>query len=290
MNNFLLAFSFLFCQTVFAQIPSGTDIFLADCNFQKGQSKLETPINITSRQGYDNQPCFSPDGKTIYFVAIKEDKQADIYAYSTLTNTLSQITQTQESEYSPRPIDNDFLSNVRVESDSSQRLKLFSLSDNSVSAICPDLDSIGYYNWIDAHNFVFFKITNPSSLWLMDNKNCKEKLIATNIGRSIHPKSNSEIYFTQFVDSTSWICSLDLNTLKIDKIVACLHGSEDFAVITNTNFIQGNKSKLFNFNPKKSTTWIEIADFKANGVSAIKRISINQQKSKIAFVNDASNP
>ena len=46
------------------------------------------PVNITNRSGYDNQPSFSKDEKSIYFTSIRNDKQADIYLYNIKSNLL----------------------------------------------------------------------------------------------------------------------------------------------------------------------------------------------------------
>ena len=39
-----------------AQGPPGTDIWLADLTLRDGRVSLGTPVNVTARAGYDNQP------------------------------------------------------------------------------------------------------------------------------------------------------------------------------------------------------------------------------------------
>ena len=282
---------FLFPFYSFAQIPNGTDIFLADCKFNQQKIIIENPVNITQREGYDNQPRFADDGKSIYYVAIKEDKQADIYNYDIATKAIKLLTTTAESEYSPiiTPNQKSF-SVVRVEKDSTQRLWQFPLDCSRPSLVCSGIDSIGYYNWVSDTSFVFFKVTEPPTLWLANTKNNSEKYLTNKCGRSIHKKNNSEIYFTQVIDTTRWICSMNLNDKKIKPIVACISGSEDFIAPEKGYFIEGSGSKLFSYSDVKSKTWQQIADFSQQGVASIKRISMSNDKTKIAFVSDNSKP
>src|SRR5262245_35323717 len=95
-------------------VPS-TDIFLVELSGDKGQLKLGKPRNITGRKGYDNQPVFLADGKSLFYTSIREDNQADIYQYDIAKGSARQITATKESEYSPTVTpDGKSLSVVRV--------------------------------------------------------------------------------------------------------------------------------------------------------------------------------
>ncbi|MBC7861791.1 MAG: PD40 domain-containing protein, partial [Bacteroidia bacterium] len=82
-----------------AQLPD-SDIWLFSIGKTKKGIILKEGKNITNRPGYDNQPYFTPDGKSMLFVAIKEDKQSDIYKYDFRSKKILQLTQTQTSEYS----------------------------------------------------------------------------------------------------------------------------------------------------------------------------------------------
>ena len=46
-----------------AAAPPATDIYLADLRVADGRVQVGTPVNVTARPGYDNQPFFLPDGR-----------------------------------------------------------------------------------------------------------------------------------------------------------------------------------------------------------------------------------
>jgi Tol biopolymer transport system component len=138
----LYLFSFLLlCTTLRAQMPD-TDIWLFDLE-QKGDSFiLSKGMNITDRPGYDNQPSFSPDGKFIYYTSYR-DGQADIYRYELASNIVKPFCQTPESEYSPTVTpDGKFVSVVRVEKDSAQRLWKFPVAGGPPLLVFKNIDSI----------------------------------------------------------------------------------------------------------------------------------------------------
>lgn len=290
MKFYLILFPIFLFSRILAQLPVGTDIFLATCNLKGASKTIGTPINITNREGYDNQPSFSKSDTAVLYVAVKADGQADIYSYLCTKKSTTQITKTIESEYSPKidPDENGF-SVVRVEQDSAQLFWKYGLKEGPLLR-CKKMDSIGYYNWVNDSTLAFFKVTSIPTLWMANTNTCSEKMLATNIGRSIQTKSTHELYYTQLLDSVRWIIQLDISSGKEKKIIACLTGSEDFALTQENDFIMGSGSKLYFFNASKSKDWKEIADFKKYGVSNIKRISISTKGDKIAFVNDAQTP
>jgi Tol biopolymer transport system component len=65
-----------------AQAPPSTDIFLVDVSFQKSPPTIGRPLNVTVREGYDNQPMFLPDGGSFFYTSIREGRPTDIYRYT----------------------------------------------------------------------------------------------------------------------------------------------------------------------------------------------------------------
>ncbi len=291
MKIILLALSLFFSAHLFSQLPSGTDVFLADCILTKSLKAAKDPINISNRKGYDNQSFFSKDGKQLYYVSVKEDGQSDVYAYTLATKSTIQITHTLESEYSPKPtLDGKYISVVRVEKDSAQLFWKYLIKDKKPFVICSNIDSIGYYQWVNDTNFIFFKITEIPTLWLASTNSCSERKIASSIGRSLQSKSNHEFYYTQLIDSVRWIVQQELAFGRIEKIIPCLKGSEDFAIFSKSILLMGSGSKLYFYDINTSKDWVAFADFSTQGINAIKRISINNDGNKIAFVNDSGTP
>ena len=288
MKKILTVCCLQFSIHIYSQIPTGTDIWLLDMKYDKGAFSFSNAINITNREGYDNQPAFSPDDKYILYSAIHEDKQADIYKYDIKTKGTSKFTNTPESEYSPTFMPGGkYISSVRVEieKDSAQRLWKFSAEGGNAQLVMDKIDSVGYHCWINNDSLVLFILTKPFTLQAVNIRDQKTKIIAANIGRSIH-SFNKQVFFTKEIDSTKWICSIDKKEIIL-KTIACIKNSEDF-VLYKEYFIMADKNKLFKYTPGKSTGWEEIADLKQFGITKVTRIAISHDGKKMALVDNKS--
>src|SRR6266852_4575492 len=73
--------------------PPSSDVFIVDVKSRDGQMRFGQPVKITNTVGYNNQPSFLPDGRSILYTSIR-DKQADIYRYDIRANSTTQVTNT----------------------------------------------------------------------------------------------------------------------------------------------------------------------------------------------------
>src|SRR5690348_15931626 len=55
--------------------PPGTDIWVATLSVRHDTVVIGRPENVTHRLGYDNQPAFTPDGRSVLYTSIGADGQ-----------------------------------------------------------------------------------------------------------------------------------------------------------------------------------------------------------------------
>ncbi|MGH7454780.1 MAG: TolB family protein [bacterium] len=273
----------VWCQTA----PPAVDIFLVDMKMRDGQVELGKPVQITEWKGYDNQPSFLPDGKSLLYTSIRDDGQADIYRYNIADNTITRITQTSESEFSPTIMpDGNHFSVVRVEMDSTQRLWKFPITGGEPALVLENVKPVGYHAWADASTAALFVLGNPLTLQIADLRTGKAEIVAENIGRSLHkiPKQEA-ISFVHKVGENEWLIKrLDLKTRAITTFVKTLPGSEDCAWTPQGILLMGQDSKLFQCDPKKNGEWQEIADFAGAGLKEITRLAVSSKADRLALV------
>ena len=266
-----------------------TDIFIADLKIEGGHIEVSSLLNITNRDGYDNQPMFLPDGKSLFYTSIRKDGQADIYRYNLSTKSTIRITQTKESEYSPTIMPNgkDF-STVRVEADSSQRLWRFSFDGEEASLLLEKIKPVGYHAWASRQMIALFVLGSPNSLYLADVTNGMSEKVSKNIARSLHkiPGRDAISFVHKVSENDWWIKKLKLEGKKIIPLVQTLEGSEDFAWTPDRSILMAQGSKLFKWKSDEDQNWIEVADFKNAGLTGITRIAVNPTGDKIALVSN----
>ncbi|MBI5215133.1 MAG: hypothetical protein HY960_05220 [Ignavibacteriae bacterium] len=273
-----------------AQPLPSTDIYLANISTQDSHLIIDNPINVTNRNGYDNQPSFLGP-KLLLFTAIYEDEQADIYTYNIQHRYITRLALTEESEYSPTPMPTrGYFSVVRVEKDSTQRLWNFNPVNSTPNLILKTIKPVGYHCWIDSHRVALFILGTPNTLQIVELQTEKATILDTNIGRSLHkiPGKEAFSYVKKWNDSTWFIIEYDVQTKEIKPIIQTLRGSEDYVWTPNGEILMGRQSNLFCFKPETDSTWSEVADFSKFGIMDIKRLAVSPDGKRIAIVaNDA---
>jgi dipeptidyl aminopeptidase/acylaminoacyl peptidase len=264
------------------------DVFLASLSLRGDDVRLGTPANVTARAGYDNQPSFSPDGTALYFTSVRDDAQADIYRYDIATRATTRITVTApESEYSAAVIGGGAaLAVIRVERDSTQRLWRLPLGAGTPAVLLPGVKPAGYFAFADEERIALFVLGTPATLQLAHLRTGAVDTIVANVGRSLHriPAQRLISYVSRAYQENLWIMSLDPDTRSIAPIAKLPPGTEDYAWLPDGRLVAGQGSKLLVCDPKRTAEWKEVADWSAAGVTAISRLAVSPDGTRIAVV------
>jgi hypothetical protein len=257
--------------------------------------EMSTPQFLTNfnKEGYNNQPYFMSD-KELYFTAqMPEDTtQTDIYSLNLENNTLTRVTATLESEYSPTFVpplgrtQNYEFSVIRVEQDGSQVLWKYPMNrKDDGKIVLPIQKGIGYHFWADYRDLALFVVGEPSKMLLADSRNETTQYVTSNIGRCFKDLPDGSIAFVEKMSKTTWLLKkLNTRTLRTSLITATLSQSEDFVTLRDGTIIMANGTSLYKFNQRKDTTWRKIADLSYYGMKNITRMAINGAQTKLAIV------
>jgi dipeptidyl aminopeptidase/acylaminoacyl peptidase len=270
-----------------AQQPPSTDIYLAPLTVRGTRVELGTPVNVTRRQGYDNQPRFSRDGGTLYFTSVRgaAGSQADIWRLDLASGEAAPFTETPESEYSPTVTpDGRALSVVRVERDSAQRLWRFPLDGGRPTLVLEHIKPVGYHAWLDAHILALFVLGDPNTLQLADTRTGRADTVARGVGRTLAqvPGKRALGLVQKRGPHDWWLASLFPATRTVTPLVKLPDGVEDFAWLPDGSAIVGQGSRLLRW--RSGGQWEEVADLGSSGVESITRIAVSPMGDRIAVV------
>lgn len=266
---------------VYAQLPD-TDIWLFDIVSGKDSIVISNPQNITNRNGYDNQPAFSPDGKYILYTSIRDEKQSDIYKYDIQSKQNTQFTSTTTSEYSPTFMpDGKNISVVMVEPDSTQRLWKISVKSKKEKVLVKEVDSVGYYTWFSGKRIAVYILTEPHSLNLISEKYPMVKFVDDSIGRCFKYHNAFLLYSKKMKDGRYVIKLFNLPGWHTSETKTIIE-SEDFEVLSD-KIIYGLDSKLYEVKLHSQNKKM-IADLSSFGIIGITRIAMSPDGKKIAIV------
>src|SRR5882757_6841126 len=134
------------CLVSFSQ--TGSEIYLFDMKFSKGQVTLSNGINITHHKGYDNQPFFHPSRPIIYYSSFNDSGRSDIKYYNYETKETKNLTLTHEREYSPTITpDEKFISCIIQRDNGAQELAKFPINGGKPEVLVWHL-KVGYHAWV----------------------------------------------------------------------------------------------------------------------------------------------
>ena len=262
----------------------GTEVYLFDLQYAGGEYSISNPINLSNNPGYDNQPSFLPNGKSLLFVSTR-DGQTDAVRYDIESGELTFLTETPGSEYSPTKIPGqDYFSTIVLEKDGKQLLWKYPLQGGEPQVVVED-SVIGYHCWYDESTLFSFVLGDISTLQQTDKQTGESQILIENVGRSLHKIPGKKAI--SFVDKStdSWIIkSYDPQKKRYKELTQTLEGSEDYAWTPEGVIIMGKESKLYRIKPGKDDSWDLVVNLESFDLSGVTRLSVSPKGDKIAVV------
>jgi hypothetical protein len=282
----LFVYSLFISFSAFAQLPE-TDIWLFKIEKKDRHYFYSNPLNVTHRKGYDNQPSFSTDGKSILYVSIGDDKQADIYSYDIKKKQAINLTKSEVSEYSPTIIPSHLgFSTVVVEKDSSQRIWQYNLDGTFDKIIAETTDSIGYHTWLNKDTMLYYKLTQPHSLRAVNLKNSEDVWICDNPSRAFKKIGKGSQFIYAIKDSTKIHYRIYNPTLRESKLYATAIGvNEDFIWHQEFGLVISDNSDLKKYN-EQTKTWDILFSFSNVGIKRITRFNFDSKTKQLVIVDN----
>ncbi len=263
-----------------------SDLWLAELD-AKLPGKIKIATNITNRPGYDNQPSFSKNGKLIYFVSVREDKQADIYSYSPGSKKIIQITKTKESEYSPNETTyGNFLSVLHVTTDSIQTVKLLDLKTFTISSSnFSSFDSAGYYHFLNADTVLYYKLTQPHTLRYFVNSTGKDNVLAEHPCRTFKKVDRSTFMFGVKDSVSTRYFLYDVRLQKASLYASMNSVNEDMIWHPQHGLLISNQATILKYN-KTAEKWEALYDLSSFGIKKITRFCFDSKNKYLVVVNN----
>jgi len=270
-----------------AQAQPGTDVWVADLTVRAGRVTLSTPVNLTARAGYDNQPAFLPDGSGLLFTRIGADGQADVWRYDFAAHGAHALTTTPESEYSPTPIPGTGrISVVRVERDSTQRLWRFDADGSHPALLLDQLKPVGYHAWATDRILALFLLGDPNALVLATVGGDRADTVARNIGRSLQTvPGRRAVSYVQLKDSSeAWLMEVDAGTGAVRRLMRLPSGAEFHAWTPGGLVLVSDGTTLYQWDPRGAGPWQPVADLGALGLVGVTRLAVSPAGDRLALV------
>lgn len=289
MNKFTILILAILINLV-GSSQTNTDVFVFDTQWHDDSLEITDGLNISRRDGYDNQPFFTSDGGLLYYTSIRDDGQADIYRYDCTKKSVACLDRSAEtSEYSANQTpDRTGVSVVRVEEDSTQRIWEYDTEKEKWTVLAKKVEKVGYYAWIDESTLAAFILqdNNEHKLELIqDDKS--SGTIAENVGRCIQkvPNKNAVSFVVKTEDA--WLINhYNINDQTTTTLCQTMTDVEDFAWTPSGKLVAALGSVLYQLDPAVTDNeWIPVADLSDYEITSISRIAVSPFGKHIAIVS-----
>jgi Tol biopolymer transport system component len=242
---------------------------------------------VTNRKGYDNQPYFTPDGRSILYSAVHDSDQADIFRYDLASGVTTRITSTHESEYSPTLSPNGkFITVVRVELDSTQRIWKMKLDGTKPKVLMTEVTDIGYYCWLNKKLMAVWTV-GDTTLSIVKVKEQVLRPIARPAGRSFHLASNlSKIAYIKKSTKKQVHTVMQYNFISgaTDTLAATFEGAEDIVSNPSGEVMIGSQGNIYSLLPDIDSDWQLWSSTVEHGVFKFYRMAMSPDGTKLAVV------
>lgn len=282
-RNFLAAFLFLCPLLGKAQAPD-TEVYLFDLIKNETGYGLENPINISNKTGYDNQPNFISNTEIVF--ASTYENQTDIVKYNIEDKSLTRITDTPGSEYSPTLTpDGKYISAILLEQDGTQLLWQYPIEGGDPEILIPEL-KIGYHCWMGRKDLFAFVLGQPNTLQYCQTGKSKSAIVVTNPGRSLHRIPNSrKLSYIKKEDEDLWLInSYDKGSDKAEYIIETVIGAEDMTWMPDGIILMGKDNVIYSYNPKVDDDWQKFASLESFSLTNVTRMDVSPNGEKLAIV------
>jgi DNA-binding beta-propeller fold protein YncE len=281
----LLIFTLFLGAKVIAQ--QGSDIYLFNFKIDQNQFTLSNARNITNSPGYDNQPYFMPDGKSLLYSSDDGFGQTDIYRYFIQGQNERRLTFTPNSEYSPTVTpDGESYSCIILERDGNQYLWKYPIK-GAIPQKVTSINNVGYHCWVNEDNLGLFVVGEPNTLKHLDLTNDEDNTItsAPGVTLTVAPDNGKMITYADLSDSHHWyIKEFNIETQESVTLIETIKKSQYYTWTPTGILLSGDGKRIYKFDPKQDEDWVELANLGDYGIKEFTRLAVSPKGDMLAVV------
>lgn len=282
LSKVLVVFTALGC--ISAQAVPGTDISLFKILTSKQGISLEFEKTLVKRPGYDNQPAFTLESKSILYTKMIGE-QTDIWEAQLSDGTLKAITKTLESEYSPTPLGANTFSSVIAHEGKQTLWKIVDGKHHSL--LSGEIEPVGYHTWTAEHYVAMFRLAEPHELVLYSviARGGPGTLIAKDIGRSLAAEPvDGLLFYIQNSGEDAWLTEYNLEQGSARELLRLFPGQQDFAWHRDIGFIHSDGQSLY-LSSREAPNWVKLEVTDNPKFKDISRLAISPSGEWLAVVH-----
>ncbi len=265
------------------------DIYLFDVVTAENSFSIANGRNVTKRVGYDNQPWFTPSGKSFLFTANYQPDRTDVYEFELESREIQQVTDSPDQEYSPQiSEDNQTLSFVTDGETANQSIWSIDRNGKNFTWVLKDLgerEPVGYYAWNRSTKQILFWSRYGFSLRLVDLQKNTARYItgdAIPVSPQIIPETTNFSFVHRQGNGEVWIKELNPITFAVRPLVMIVGTNHHYGWTPCGSILMAQGTKLQQWRP--GGKWETVADFSEYKMQSPTRLAVSPDGKTMAVV------
>ncbi len=288
MKLFTIIFVLMLCgSAVFTQAPD-SEIYLFSIEKKDGKFLFTNGENISQNAGYDNQPSFSLDSKSVFFTSNRRENNFDIYAYSLADKKISPVITSAANEYTAKEFDKDTLHFVREGEGQLMTVFKFDRPTKKETPAFKINEPVAYYAF-NAKGDALVWVRYAFMMHFVNTEKGINRYIADYAQPSVPhliPETDNFSFMQRHPDDSLWIKEFNSETKAVRPIITSKDGKKDYAFMPDGSLLIGSGSKLFRFDEKADKDWVLLADLVSFGIKDITRMTVSPDGKYLALVDN----
>ncbi len=275
-------------QAGFAQAIPDSEIHLFSIDKKDGKYAFTNGKNITNTKGYDNQPSFSLDSRSIFFTSSRRDNNFDIYEYNLSNGKVSAITASESGEYTGKELDKNTITFVREGKDQLMTVIKYDRRTKQETSAFTIKEPVAYYAFNKAGDALVW-VRYASMMNFVNTKKNINRYVANYAQPSVPhliPNTNRFSFMQRQPDDSLWIKEFNPENEAVRPIIRSKDEKKDYTWMPDGGLLLGSGSKLHRFDEKIDKTWQEVADLSVFGIKDITRMSVSPDGKYLALVDN----
>lgn len=287
--------NFVFCLLIlsglnsvsFSQQPN-PEIFLFSIEKKDGKFVFSDGKNITNNPGYDNQPSFSLDNRSILFTSNRNGKDTNIYEYFLADGKTEQITTSEDNEYTAKDLDGKTINFIREGSGQVMTIFKYDRQTKQESPALKIKEPVAYYAFNSKGDALVWIRYAYFIHWVNSEKNINRFVTdyAQPSTPQIIPKTDNFSFMKRLPNDELWINEFNPTNQAVRPIVQTKDGKLTYCWMDDGSLLTGSGTKLFRFDENGEKKWIEIADLASFGIKDIGRLAVSPDGKYMALVSN----
>lgn len=271
----------------FSQQPN-PEIFLFSVEKSNDKFTFSGGKNITNNAGYDNQPSFTLDNRSILFTSNRNNKDTNIYEYFLADGKLEQITTSEDNEYTAKDFDGKTLNFIREGSDQTMTIFKYDRATKQESKALKIKEPVAYYAFNTKGDALVWVRYAFFIHWINTEKSVNR--FVTDYGQpstpQLIPNTDNFSFIKRLPNDELWIYEFNPSNQAIRPIVQPKDAKLTYCWLPDGTLLTGSGTKLFKFNEKTDKRWTEIADLASFGIKDIGRVAVSSDGKSLALVSN----